>query len=40
MSINRGIKMKYIYTREYYSATTGNKTGPSAETWKDLETVK
>ena len=40
MSTNRGIKMKYVYTREYYSAIKGNKTGPFAETWMDLETAK
>ena len=39
MSINRGIKMKYVYTREYYSAIKGNKMVSFAETWMDLESV-
>ena len=40
MSINRGIKMKYIYTREYHSAIKGNKTEPFAKVWMGLDSVK
>jgi len=32
-------KMWYIYTMEYYSATTRNKIVPFAETWMDQEFV-
>ena len=40
MSIDRRwIKMWYIYTMEFYSATRRNDIGPFLETWMDLETV-
>ena len=39
MSIDRSIKMWYIYTIKYCSATEGNEIVPFAEMWMDLETV-
>ena len=33
------IKIWYIYTMEYYSATEKNEMIPSAATWMDLETI-
>ena len=33
------IKMWYIYTMQYYSATKKRKTMPFAVTWMDLEIV-
>ena len=33
------MKMWYIYTMEYYSATKRNENGSFVEMWMDLETV-
>ena len=32
-------KMRHVYTMEYYSDKSGNKSGSPVETWTDLETV-
>ena len=32
--------MRYIYTMEYYLATTSNETMPFVAIWKDLEFTK
>ena len=37
MSINRGKKMWYISTMEYYSAIKKNEIMPFAERWMDIE---
>ena len=39
-SIDKWIKMWYIYTMEYYSAITKNEITPFAPTWMDLEIIK
>ena len=38
-STEEWIKMWYIYTMEYYSATKRNEIGLMVEVWMDLETV-
>ena len=39
ISIEEWIKMWYIYTTEYYSATEMNKIMPFGATWKDQEII-
>ena len=41
MSINKEWikKIRYIYTRDYYTAIERNKTGPFVEMWMDIESV-
>ena len=36
-STEEWIKMKYVYTTEYYSAIKKHKIMPSAAIWMDLE---
>ena len=38
-SMDEWIKMWYIYTMEYYSATKKNETLPFATTWMELEGI-
>ena len=38
-STEEWMKMRYVYTKEYYSVIKRNETVPFAETWLDLETV-